>query len=259
MFRATDITAALADLGVADDDVLFAHSTLRSSLRIEGDTIGEKVRATLDGLAGAVGRGLLVMPTFTYSYCRGEKYDVAGSPSTVGALTETFRTLAGVQRTRDPLFSAAVDGNLPATWASLLEPGDTDAFGERSVFALLREARAKLLFYGVGLEFATYVHHLEQRLGVPYRYAKDFHGTTVDGDELTETTARYFVRDLEGDVIPYFDPLQADLIARDGARTTTLPDGPVLLLTDTAQLEDAVLAGLETNPLYLIRRGHPAR
>src|SRR5206468_7558871 len=116
----------------------------------------------------------------SYSFCNGEPFDIRESPSTVGALSERFRMLPEVRRTADPIFSTAVMGRVPPEWERpLFAVGDRDCFGEESVFAYLRRSSAKLAFFGVGFEFCTFVHHVEQLLGVPYRYMKDFSGTVV--------------------------------------------------------------------------------
>jgi aminoglycoside 3-N-acetyltransferase len=151
LIAAGDITRALADLGVGPRDTLFVHSGLKGALRLAGATRDEKLATLADGLRESVPDGLLILPTFTYSFTGdGEPFDVASSPSTVGVLTEYFRTLPGVRRTADPLFSCGVLGELPEPWARrLYGVGDVDAFGEHSVFAMLAELDAKILFIGV--------------------------------------------------------------------------------------------------------------
>lgn len=238
---------------------MFVHSGLRGALRVSGDSAAEKMSTVLEALGGAVDDGTLILPTFTYSFCREEPFDVVESPSTVGVLTERFRRLPGVRRTTDPLFSTAVRGPLPAEWEDrLYSIRDTDAFGEQSVFAYLRSVNAKLLFFGVGFGYATFVHHVEQRLGVPYRYAKDFHGVVRDGGVEVPVTARYFVRPLNGDVEVYLDPLSDALLAAGVAAAEELPGGPTLLVTDAWAIEETIGRKLRENPSFLLRRGHPA-
>ena len=141
------------------------HSGLRGALRLAGATREEKLQTLTDGLRDSVPGGLLILPTFTYSFTEGEPYDRAQSPSTVGVLTEHFRTLPGVRRTADPLFSCALLGELPAPWDErLMAVGDTDSFGEHSIFAMLEELDAQLLFLGVDFEMCTFVYRVEQQL-----------------------------------------------------------------------------------------------
>jgi len=78
--------------------------------------------------------GTLLVPTFTYSLTRQACFDRATSPSEVGLMTEQFRTLPGVARTRDPIFSVAVWG---AGRDEVIAAGGHDCFGEESPFAWL--------------------------------------------------------------------------------------------------------------------------
>jgi aminoglycoside 3-N-acetyltransferase len=251
---ARDLAATLRTLGVQANDVLWVHAGLQTALKMAGATAAAKVATVIEGLERAVSDGTLMLPTFTYSYTRGEQYDVASSPSTVGVLGERFRRLPGVGRTCDPIFSAAVRGPLPGPWPGrLFAIKDTDCFGEDSVFAYLREADAKLLFIGVGLSCCTFVYHVEQRLAVPYRYFKEFTGTTRDGDRAARTTARYFVRDLRSGVENNFDPLAGALLDSGAAQQTTLPGGPALLLTSARAVEAEAVRRVHQNPRSLLR------
>lgn len=260
MISAPDISRALAQLGVMRGDTLLVHSGLKGALRLAGDTREEKLATLTAGLCDSVPDGLLILPTFTYSFTRGEDFHLRDSPSTVGILSERFRALPGVRRTTDPIFSCALLGELADPWGEcLLRIGDHDCFGPHSIFGLLAHADAKLLFLGVGFQMCTFVHHVEQRLRVPYRHLKDFHGTVLDGDErAAAVTARYFVRDLADDVESHFAPLGEDLLAAGDARRACLERGPGLYVTSAAAVASRIERRLGEHPDYLLRRGHRA-
>jgi aminoglycoside 3-N-acetyltransferase len=256
MIAAADITDALVSLGVEPHDTLFVHSDLRRCLTVAGRSREEKLDTIVGGIGDAVPAGTLIVPTFTYSLCEGETFDVERSPSTVGALTEHFRLLPAVRRTPDPIFSVAVRGELPEGWERrLFSVGDSDCFGAESVFAYLLESRAKLLFFGVGFESCTFVYHVEQRLGVPYRYFKEFRGLVRTDSEVVPVAARYFVRDLDGEVENDFAPLGRALVEGGLAVTASLPRGPELFLTDAPSVAATAAERVEADPDFLIRRG----
>jgi aminoglycoside 3-N-acetyltransferase len=257
MITAEDIASALSGLGVEPTDTLFVHSGLHSALRVEGQDAHGKLSTIVDALGAAVPGGALIMPTFTYSFCEGEQFDLRESPSAVGALTEHFRTLPGAWRTADPIFSCAVRGAVPASWEDRLRAiGDKDCFGAQSIFAYLLEAEAKLVFLGVGFEYCTFVHHVEQGLGVPYRHIKEFRGVVRDGAEQAEVRAGYFVRNLDEDVQTWFDPLAERLAAHGHARADKLPRGPSLLVVEATAVAAEATAAIAANPDFLLRRGH---
>ncbi len=197
------------------------------------------------------------MPTFTYSFCSDEPFDIAQTPSAVGVLTEYFRRLPGVRRTNDPIFSSAVRGAVPSEWEKrLFAISDVDCFGERSIFSYLREVNASFVFFGVELDACTFIHYVEQRHGVDYRYKKDFCGVVEDGGRRTAVRASYFVRPLDGSVEVFLRPLEDSLLAAGLARTITLPDGPQLLVTDARSIEALAVAQMQDNPRFLLRNGH---
>lgn len=228
------------------------HSDVRGCLHVAGGTVAEKFRTIEAGLAAL--SGTLVMPTFTYSFCRGVPFDVANSPSTVGALTEHFRKQANVRRTRDPIFSCAVLGDLPPQWERwLFQTWDVDCFGDQSIFNYLRNLNATFVFFGVGFEACTFVHHLEQRACVPYRYMKDFGGIIRDGSEEKQTWASYFARPLDGSVEYDLGALERRMLIDGSAHEVHLPNGPRLLVTNARSLDVTVRNGLRQDPQFLLR------
>lgn len=257
MIASVDILEALRSVGVRSDDTLYVHAGLQSALRVAGEGREEKMDTVLAALSAAVADGCLMLPTFTYSFCRDEPFDVAGSPSTVGMLTERFRSRAGVRRIPEPIFSTAVSGRIAPEWeARLFRIGDVDCFGEESVFAYLYEVDARLLFFGVSFEFCTFLHLVEQRLEVPYRYFKEFRGDVIAAGAVASTAARYFVRDLDQDVESSFLPLGADLLERGLAAETQIPRGPRLFATSARAVHDVAVERVRSRPDYLLARGH---
>jgi aminoglycoside 3-N-acetyltransferase len=257
MIEARDIAAWLTSLGVRSTDTLWVHAGVQTALKVAGATAADKVETVLDGLEQAVPDGRLMVPTFTYSFTRDAPYDTAASPSTVGVLSERFRQRRGVRRTADPIFSAAVRGPLPEEWERrLLAVGNTDCFGEHSVFAFLREVDARMAFLGVGFSYCTFVYHVEQRLAVPYRYFKTFGGTVVADGREQPTTARYFVRDLDADVESDFAALEEALLETGAARRATLPRGPSVLVTSARAVEAEAVRRIREHPDFLLSRGH---
>ena len=54
---------------------------------------------------------------------------------------------------------------------------------------------------GCDLDRITFIHYLEQKLEVPYRYFKFFDGSIVNKKKETKHKIRYFVRNLSLDLI----------------------------------------------------------
>ena len=79
--------------------------------------------------------GTLVMPTFTYSSFKENKFfDKNNSKSEVGLITETFRNLENVVRSSNPVFSVAATGKLADVFENSTQ---TDCYGENTCFDLI--------------------------------------------------------------------------------------------------------------------------
>lgn len=255
-----DLVGLLHEAGVAEGDTAMLHSSLQRSARVEGRRSAEKIETVTRAMLDAVGAGgRLVMPTFTYSFCEGEPYDARTTPSTVGQLTEAFRSRPGVRRSWDPIFSTAVAGAVPREWETrLFAPGDVDCFGPRSVFALLLEQDALLLFYDVSFELCTFVHHVEQALEVPYRYLKRFEGRLLTEQGPVEARADFFVRRLDEEVETYLTPLWDALRTRGDTREHALEGGPTVRSVRARAVDAEIRRRIAAEPDFLLRRGHTA-
>jgi aminoglycoside 3-N-acetyltransferase len=254
---AEEFAAALEACGAGARDAVFLHSDVRRCGRAEGRAPREKLDTVLHGLAAAVPDGVLVLPTFTYSFTRGEPFDVEESPSTVGGLGERFRALPGVRRTPEPIFSTALRGELEAPWEErLMAVGDKDCFGPESVFAWLVERDGLIAFLDVPFQACTFVHHVEQRLEVPYRYRKVFAGEVRAGAERRHVRAHYLVRHLDQDVVTDAMPLWGELVKEGVTRSAQIPGGPGLDAVRARAVLEVAGRRMAENPDFLLERGH---
>jgi aminoglycoside 3-N-acetyltransferase len=251
LIGADAIAAAATEAGARPGDTRWVHSGLQRSGRIAGATRAEKLDTIVAGLGA--GAAALWMPTFTYSFTQGEEYEPAATPSTVGLLTERFRLRPRARRTADPIFSAAVEGPAPE---HLFAVRDQDCFGTESVFAHLAEVDALLVFFDVSFELCTFIHHVEQRLGVPYRYIKPFAGDIVVDGARTAVEARFFVRRLDEDVVAHLTPLWDSLAAAGLARTASIPRGPTLRAVRARAVAAHAAERVAAEPDFLLERGH---
>jgi len=193
-----DVYTALHALAISKNDILLVHS----DIGLFGLPAASKeivLGSIIHALKDAVGeKGMVIMPTFTYSFERDEVFDIQHSRSRVGALTEYFRTQKDVARTKQPQHSVAL---WPAN-EETLKVGK-DSFDDHSIFAKLYNLKGKILFFGVSFtKSCTFVHFPEYKHTVPYRYFRTYKGMVKDGnkqyaDVATSTVKyRYFVTNL---------------------------------------------------------------
>jgi aminoglycoside 3-N-acetyltransferase len=178
-------------------------------------------------MASVFPRGTLVMPTFNYDFPKTKEYDPKRAPSQVGTLTEFFRKQKGVSRSMHPVFSVASRG--PKT-RRLLKTA-LDGFGEHSFFANLRGEKGKIVFLGAPFQSCTFVHHIEQMKGVPYRFMKKFDGRvrTAHGKKKMEIT--FHVRPLDGSVITELARFEARLRKKKLLRGVRVGAGEILAIS----------------------------
>lgn len=134
----------------------------------------------------------ICVPTFTFSFCNGEIFDLERSRSKMGSLNEYIRKHPHAIRSIDPLMSVALLGEDK----DLAEGIGHESIGENSTFSKLHNRdNVRFLFLGVRLgDCFTYMHFIEKFLNVDYRYDREFIGKMIVNDRSYEDTYKLFVR-----------------------------------------------------------------
>ncbi len=186
-YTQSDLVAALHQVGVRPGDVVFVHASLgRLGYPERGRSMDDACATALDALLEAVGpAGTVLVPTYTYSIGKGEVFDPASTPSTLGDFTEHVRRHAQAVRSSDPML--AVSGIGPEA-AGLLANLQRTCYGPGSLYERLDQRGARLVMIGLGLFWATYRHYIEEKAAVPFRFKKRFTGVVrTNGEERKET------------------------------------------------------------------------
>lgn len=119
-YTVEDIYHSLREIGAHDCDALFLHSDIMFG-RISGDFKRKKYLAALTEVIERLKVKYLIVPTFTYSFCNQEDFDVSNSRTSMGALNEYLRKLPGRYRTHDPLLSLSIPEELKERFVNLSE------------------------------------------------------------------------------------------------------------------------------------------
>ncbi len=232
-----DFIDALKSVGVANDDILFVHADIGVFGKLaDGGDRATLCQSLISALKSA-GSSTLVMPTFTYAFCKNGIFDPRHSPSEVGVLTEYFRLEDGIIRSKHPIFSVAAAG----PEAEHLTSVDMDSFGDRSFFATLHQTNGLIVFFGASFERATFAHHIEQMHGVPYRFVKTFKGILRDNGIEKEVSSTYLVRYLDQDVETYLGRLESELRVSGVLKEASVGAGKIL----SVRAQDMFLIGMK--------------
>ncbi len=184
------------DLGLAKRDIVFMHSGVIGLGRLDGgfDTITEAFTEVLS-------EGLLVIPSFTYSWCKKEPFDPVTTecPKEVGSYAQAAWKDQRFARSKDPNFAvAALKNDFNQGMIEQMFDIGSSCFGKRSVFdhmcKIAQERRGYVLLLGGAHSDAvfrtTFIHYVEEKMGVPSRYLKKFYNP-ADQNEYVEQLCRF--------------------------------------------------------------------
>jgi aminoglycoside N3'-acetyltransferase len=178
----------LNSLGLRKGCSVVVHSKLISFGYIEGG-----VASVFKALQDVVGPyGTLVFPTYTLNLNSQDIYNPDSTPShAVGSLSEYARKAPGVIRSNCPIHGHCAIGPLAKR---VILSDSSKSLGPGSSFAIMHNSGFNLLLLGCDVkEGATFVHHIESEVGVPYRVWLNLSRIRQSKDgKLTNMTCRYY-------------------------------------------------------------------
>ena len=243
-----DFTDALRSVGVMLGDTIFVHSDVRVFGKIAEPDKTKLLRPLVEALEASVGPGgTVVMPAFSYSFCKGEPYDPDTTRSTVGVLTDFFRTESGVERSLHPMFSVSAWGKGREAFMHTSK----DSFGAGTAFDTLRQADGTIVLLGTDFQACTFLHHVEQMCGVPYRFMKTFEGVVIDGATTSHESYTYFVRPLDGTIVNDFNAIEPYLREKALLREVSVGSGRILAIS-ARRLYDEASRLLVQDPYFFV-------
>jgi len=196
LYPSKKIGEHLSNLGIKPDDTIMIHGDAGISAQYIYEDDKDPIEGFFGELKSYLSNGTILVPSFTYSATKGETFDVSNTPSEVGLFSEKFRLLDGVQRSQHPIFSVCALGNYSDYFTSAIVD---ECFGEGTFFDRLYNQNVKIITLGCALERITFVHFVEQRFNIPYRYLKKFSAQVMDSEIQKKFDVSYFVRDFKID------------------------------------------------------------
>jgi aminoglycoside 3-N-acetyltransferase len=255
VYRSYELREALDKLSINKGDIILVRSALfnfgvpavktRQAI-CSPSFLGE----ILDCFVDAVGSdGTVLMPTYTYSFCKGLDFDVKRTPSATGLFTEYFRNLPGIKRTLEPIFSISMRGREIDYFSDI----SNLCFGEGSIYDKLYASGAKLVGLGIpSAEALTPIHYIEKRANVSYRFDKHFSGTIIDhSDNRIPSEFIYFVRKLDEPSIGKICRIEEIVRVNSDFKETSFAKG-IISSFDYSSFVDDCLQKLKINPYYFV-------
>ena len=183
-----DVFRLLEELGIGRGDKITVHSSLRAIGPIENGADG-----LIDAFCEYLQDGLLLIPTHTWDgFVQRLTFDVRTQEPCLGALSKVAAFRPDAVRSIHPTHSVAAFGKTAAEYVRGEERCATPT-PVHSCLSRLYEENGKILLLGVGMESNTYLHAVEERIGVPNRIwdqlfvvkLTDADGNTFDSPPFT--------------------------------------------------------------------------
>jgi aminoglycoside 3-N-acetyltransferase len=202
-YNSDEFRQSLIDVGLAKDDNVFIHSSLKTIGKYEDlaqTDLLNMIRRTIFDIIGE--NGFIAVPTFNFNFAKGDDFDVDNTPSDgMGAFSEFIRKYDGSNRTSHPMHSISILGKNSKHIAEL--KGDTE-FSKKSAFDHLLKINSKILFLGNSFT-ETFFHIAEEKSKVPYRFWKTFKGYLIKNCLKKRIEIKYYARNLEENPKPEID------------------------------------------------------
>jgi aminoglycoside N3'-acetyltransferase len=249
-FSVQDLPGTLNALGLRAGDDAIVHASLIGLGRVRGHIASVVPQAIVRCLLDYLGpSGTLAMPAFNFDFCKGVAFDRQRTPSVhMGQLAETLRTWPGSRRSRHPLQSISAVGSRAEEYC---EDSGERPFADDSAFGRLLRRDAWVVLLGINFQAASFIHAAEERVGVPYRYWKEFRGRYVDNGREHDHRCWMYARDLHLDPQLDMARVEAELIERRQLARERLGGGAVTACR-AQHLVTAAEAVLRRDPMALV-------
>ena len=190
------IEEALKQIGLENGDTVLVHSDITPIMNIgKFDSWEDACKLLKSCIVNAIGdSGKFIVPTFNWDFCNGHNYSHDNTESKCGIFSNSVLFDSESVRSLHPIYSFAGYGK---GIVNLFSDLSKSSFGEGSVFEKLYIQNAKILFINLNFGLCTFIHFVEQRKKVSYRYLKKFTGIIEYNGKSYTDTYDFFVRDLD--------------------------------------------------------------
>lgn len=239
----------LEKVGVKARDIILVHLDSTAIRTLSGLAWKDVFNLLKQCFLNVLGEnGTLIVPTFNWDFCKGKAYIHEKTRSQVGMFTNYILFDQASVRSFHPIYSFAAIGNLKC---NILNDVPTSSFGNDSVFYRLHQANAKIVLFNFELG-STFVHYVEQKHGVEYRYIKYFTGKVFKNNIEYEKTYDMYVRYLDREIEINFSKLHEYLISINKLYEAHINNQLHVKQFSCHDVYDAVMQKLDEDPYFLL-------
>tara|TARA_B100000902_G_scaffold316947_1_gene308436 strand:+ start:146 stop:937 length:792 start_codon:yes stop_codon:yes gene_type:complete len=199
-----DLKKALKKLEISSGDSIFLTTGLgmlgvpetknKNYMQIASKWILSSLRELI-GL-----KGNIFVPTYSYSFSKKKKYfDPSSTKADIGYFPNFFLKQKNVVRSLDPMMSVAGIG--PKSKKILLRISN-NSFGKNCALErLLKVKNLKCCHIGLGYNWIPFIHYLDWKNKVPFRFDKIFYGYIKKKNKIKKVKWVYYVRHLRKETL----------------------------------------------------------
>ena len=164
---------------------------LNTFLNLEYNVLTQKL---LDEIQDNLLPSNIFVPTFNYDFLKLGFYDHLNSKSQIGRFSEEFRKKFPQNRSLDPVFNYT-----SIKHDAIKKDSDwcRNAFKKNSFFSDYEKKNFLVINIDIPTFTSTFIHYLENKFEVTYRYHKTFDGKITAHDKSFNFRYKYYVRDLK--------------------------------------------------------------
>jgi len=164
-------------LVIASDISQLVYTSLKHKEKFNGDLM-------IDSFKRVLNNGTLLFPAFIDDFKSGETFDKLKRAPEMGALSKIAFERKDFVRSNDPLHSFLVSGK---NADKIVKITSDSTFGKDSIFAYLKDVKAKMLLIDVDLDHSfTFAHFVEEDQMVSYRKFVELAYKAINAESTSE-------------------------------------------------------------------------
>jgi aminoglycoside 3-N-acetyltransferase len=178
-------------LKIKKNDCILFHSNIAGIYQFKKKVEKKILKTFLQFILNRIGsNGTVLFPTYNYDFTKGKVFNSKNSNSQVGEFSNYLLKTYQINRTTEPIFNHLVFGKLKS---NIFNSKIYDAFGNQSVFSIVEKKNFKIVCFCCSPDNMTFLHYIEQKLNVKYRYNKYFSGYAINKKKKKQLLLKYFV------------------------------------------------------------------
>jgi aminoglycoside 3-N-acetyltransferase len=187
-----NIINAFKSVGLKKDDTVFCHSNILNfgipQCGLDKNKLANLFFNSFFEILG--NNGTLILPTFSYSFSNNKIYYPNKSRTICGFFPDTIRKInKNFSLYPDPNVSCIIFGK-HRKYLSIVD--DKNSYGQKSLFAKFLGLNGKICNLNLDAG-STFLHFLERKLKIKYRFDKNFKGKIKTGNKIINDKFTIFV------------------------------------------------------------------